>query len=109
SVGDGECDTGDDEANGYDDRTWLQGRRPDVGWTHSDEMRVIERYRRVDYSTLESEVTVIDPKIYKQPWVTQKATTKLVPGAEIGEDYCVPSDYLQFNENIYGTISGTKK
>jgi len=109
NVGHWEGDTFVVESNGYDDRSWLQESRPDGGWTHSDEMRVIERYRRVDYSTLESEVTVIDPKIYKQPWVTQKATTKLVPGAEIGEDYCVPSDYLQFNENIYGTISGTKK
>ena len=59
-------------------------------------------------ATLESEVTVIDPKTYKQPWATQKAVTKLVPGAEIGEEFCVPSDYSSFNDD-YSTISGSKK
>jgi len=97
------------ESNGYDERSWLDASRPDGGWTHSDEMRVIERYRRVDYGTLESEVTVIDPKTYKAPWVTSKATTKLVPGAEIGEEFCVPSDYSHFNDDIFKAISGTKK
>ena len=97
------------ESNGYDERSWLDASRPaDGGWTHSPDMRVVERYRRVDYSTLESEVTVIDPKTYKQPWATQKAVTKLVPGAEIGEEFCVPSDYSSFNDD-YSTISGSKK
>jgi hypothetical protein len=40
--------------------------------------------------------------------VTQKAVTKLVPGAEIGEEYCVPSDYSQSND-IFSAISGGKK
>src|SRR5437879_2428218 len=79
------------ESSGYDERPWLDASRPDGGWTHSDEMRVVERYRRVDFGTLESQVTVIDPKTYKEPWVTPKAVTKLVPGAELGEEFCVPS------------------
>jgi hypothetical protein len=108
NVGHWEGDTFVVESNGYDERPWLDASRPDGGWTHSDEMRVIERYRRVDYGTLESQLTVIDPKTYKEPWVTEKAITKLVPGAELGEYYCVPSDYSQEND-IFSTISGAKK
>jgi len=108
SVGHWEGDTFVVESSGYDERPWLDASRPDGGWIHSEEMRVVERYRRVDFGTLESEVTVIDPKTYKEPWVTPKAVTKLVPGAELGEEFCVPSDYSQFNDDFL-TISGAKK
>ncbi len=109
NVGHWEGDTFVVESNGYDERPWLDASRPDGGWLHSDEMKVVERYRRADYGTLESELTVIDPKVYTQPWVTPKAVTKLVSGAELGEEYCVPSDYAHFNDDIFSAISGTKK
>ena len=109
AVGHWDGDTFVVESNGYDDRSWLNASQPDGGWTHSDEMRVVERYRRVDYGTLESEMTVIDPKTYKEPWVAAKATTKLVPGAEIGEVFCVPSDYGTFNEGVWVPVSGANK
>jgi len=109
NVGHWEGDTFVVESSGFDERPWLDASRPDGGWTHSDEMRVVERYRRVDFGTLESQVTVIDPKTYKEPWVTPKAVTKLVPGAELGEEFCVPSDYSHFNDDIFSAISGTKK
>ena len=32
------------------------------------------------YATLESQVTVTDPKTYTEPWVTPVAQTKLYPG-----------------------------
>ena len=46
-------------------------------------------------------MTVIDPKTDTQSWVTPKATIKLVPGTELWEDFCVPSDYQQFNQQLY--------
>jgi len=110
SVGHWEGDTFVIESNGYDDRSWLDAARPDGGWTHSEDMRVVERVRRVNYGTLEWEMTVIDPKTYTQPWVTPKATIKLVPGTELWEDFCVPSDYQQFNQQLYSPgARGTKK
>jgi hypothetical protein len=71
------------------------------GWTHSDELKLVERYRRVDHNTLESQMTIIDPKTYTQPWVTPKSMTKLVPGTELWEDFCVPSDYATFNDEVF--------
>ena len=101
NVGHWEGDTFVIESNGYDDRSWINQSNPDGGWTHSDEMKVIERYRRVDYGTLEAELTIIDPKTYTAPWVTPKATIKLVPGTELWENFCVPSDYQEFNESVF--------
>jgi hypothetical protein len=89
------------ESNGYDERSWLSQATPDGGWIHSDEMKVVERWRRTAFNKLEAEITVIDPKIYVAPW-TVKGTEFLVPGAEIGEEFCVPSDYADFNADVTG-------
>ena len=98
------------ESNGFDDRSWIGSSQPDGGWTHSDEMRVVERWRRVNYTTLESQVTIYDPKTYTQPWVGPKATTTLLPGAELWEDFCVPSDYATFNNEVFlPTATGASK
>ena len=110
NVGHWEGDTFVVESNGYDERSWLTASNPDGGWTHSDEMKVVERYKRLDYGTLESELTIIDPKTYTQPWVTPKATIKLVPGTELWENFCVPSDYQDFNQTVFRrAIGGDKK
>ena len=109
NAGHWEGDTFVVESNGYDDRSWIAESNPDGGWTHSDEMRVVERYRRTSYGTLEVEITVIDPKTYTKPWVSSKATIKLVPGTELWEHFCVPSDYANFNESVYLPAAGVKK
>src|SRR5262245_42202075 len=83
NVGHWEGDTFVVESNGYDERSWLGESQPDGGWPHSDEMRVTERWRRLNYGTIETQITVTDPKAYTQPWVTPPATTVLVPGAEL--------------------------
>jgi hypothetical protein len=97
------------ESNGYDDRSWLSDTQPDGGWPHSDEMRVVERWRRLSYGTLEVQITVNDPKTYTKPWVTPTATIALVPGAELWEDFCVPSDYNQFNNEVYLPVATGQK
>ena len=48
--------------------------------------------------------TVTDPKIYTAPW-TVKGTEYLVPGAELGEEFCVPSDYAVFNTKVTGSAA----
>ena len=109
NVGHWEGDTFVVESNGYDDRSWINASNPDGGWTHSDEMTIVERYRRTSYGTLEVEMTVNDPKTYTAPIVAPKATVLLVPGAELWENFCVPSDYGQFNEHVFGNAAGTTK
>ena len=101
SVGHWEGNTFVVESNGFDDRSWINASSPDGGWPHSDEMRVVERYSRTDYGTLEGEMTITDPGIYTEPWVTPTATFKLNPGTELYENFCAPSDYEQFNERVF--------
>jgi hypothetical protein len=108
NVGRWEGDTLVVESTGYDERSWINAGG-DGGWPHSEEMRVVERYRRVNYGTLEAELTIIDPKVYVKPWVTPKAEIKLVPGTELWENFCVPSDYNQFNEEVFHPAAGTKR
>ena len=109
NIGRWEGDTFIVESNGYDDRSWINASNPDGGWTHSDEMTIVERYRRTSFGTIEVEMTINDPKTYTAPIVAPKATVFLVPGAELWENYCVPSDYGDFNEHVFGNAAGTTK
>jgi len=72
SVGRWDGDTFVVESNGFDERTWLsenyQGRM--YGFPHSDELRTVEHYKRVDHNTLDVSLTITDPKIFTTPWVT---------------------------------------
>jgi hypothetical protein len=89
------------ESNGYEDRSWIDEDRPgrQRGIPHSDEMTITERWTRVNYGTLELEMTIKDPKVFTRPWVT-KGTTDLRPGTELSEYYCVPSDSEQYNQEL---------
>src|SRR5438094_8651514 len=108
NVGHWEGDTFVIESNGYDERSWIDRSLPDGGWTHSDEMKVVERWRRLDYGTLEPQITIIDPKTYTQPWAVPAAKIPLVPGTELGEYFCAPSDFSEFNNKVYLPVSGAK-
>ncbi|MFK8021571.1 MAG: hypothetical protein AB8B86_17550 [Pseudomonadales bacterium] len=55
------------ETIGQDDRIWLD----QYGYPISEEARLVERYRRISYSTLELNMTLVDPKYYTKPWVGQ--------------------------------------
>lgn len=98
------------ESNGYDERSWLNSSNPDGGWTHSDEMKIVERYTRTSYGTMDAELTIIDPKTFTAPWVTPKGVIKLNPGNELWETFCAPSDYSQFNEKVFNAATaGSEK
>lgn len=56
------------ESSGYDERTWIDP----YGSIHSDQMRIEERYRRVDHDTLEFSMTLTDPKTYTGVWGGRK-------------------------------------
>ena len=109
AVGRWEEDTFVVESNGYDDRSWLTnqvqrtGNTKPGGYPHSDEMRIEERYKRLNYGLLQVTLTIIDPRVYTAPWTTT-ATITLIPNTEIAEHFCVTSDNLYYNESTAGTI-----
>jgi hypothetical protein len=99
SVGRWDGDTFVVETSGFDDRSWVteDTRQSRNGFPHTDEMRIEETYKRLDYGKLQATLTVIDPKVYTAPWTTT-GTITLRPNTEIGEHFCVPSDSISFND-----------
>lgn len=49
---------------GFNDRTWLD----DVGRPHTEQLHVIERYRRIDRDRLQVALTIDDPGAYTAPF-----------------------------------------
>jgi hypothetical protein len=68
---------------GTDDRTWLDN----AGNPHSNNLRVEERYHRVNQGTMELTVTLEDPVVYTKPWVAiDKLPIRLMPdGSDLME------------------------
>jgi hypothetical protein len=81
SVGRWEGDVFVVETRNFTDNTWMwaEGRVS----PHSDQLRIVERYRRADRNTLEIDATVHDPKVLTAPWVVPKQTLVLAPFDQI--------------------------
>lgn len=52
------------DSTGFNDRTWVSRR----GVSHTEALRITERYRRPDFGHLQIEVTVTDPGAFTEPW-----------------------------------------
>jgi hypothetical protein len=70
------------ESEGYNEKFWLPGGLP-----HSDMMHATERLTRVDYDTMNYQLTINDPGTYTRPW-TASWTLKWLDGADPAEHYC---------------------
>ena len=64
SVGTWEGDTLVVDTVALRDNTWVDA----AGTPHSDSLRVVERFRRVDANTLDVEFLLEDPKAFTRPW-----------------------------------------
>jgi hypothetical protein len=69
------------ETKNFTDDTWMwaEGKVS----PHSDQLRIVERYRRVNMNTLEIDTTVYDPKVLTGPWTVPKVTLVLAPFDQI--------------------------
>ena len=86
---------------GFDDRAWLD----QYGNVYSTDMRLEERWRRVDRDTLEAVYTVNDPTSYTRPWVsTTKVWTR--QAHELREVFCANMDEAYFNEAVRDPAGG---
>ena len=72
---------------GFNGRTWLDY----VGHPASDQLHVVEKFRRPDFRTLNYEVMIEDPKFYTKPWTTS-FNVKFQPGWEIKEYVCLENN-----------------
>jgi hypothetical protein len=71
------------ETTGFNDKTWLD----DAGHPHSEQMKVIERFRRPSFGQLLVDITIDDPKAYAKPWTVTQAFQLLADG-ELIEYIC---------------------
>ena len=82
SSGKWEGDTLVVHTNGLRDGMWL-----DRGSPMTDAAKLTERFHRVNYGTLEIDVTVDDPKAYTKPW-TVKVTEFTAVNTELMDYIC---------------------
>jgi len=83
SVGHWEGDTLVIDTIGFNDRTRLDT----IGHPHSTQMHVVEKFTRTDPMHIAYEVTVADPKAYKEPFTNKRVFT-LKPDWELMEYSC---------------------
>jgi hypothetical protein len=86
SVGHWEGDTLVVDETNFTDSNWMFAEG-NVSF-HSDALHIVERYRRVDATTLEVDAVVEDPKVLTGPWTVPKQTLKLAPFDQIMEVGC---------------------
>ena len=87
SIGKWEGDTLVVESNGFRDLMWLD----EEGTPFTSAGKITERFRRVNYGTLEIEITVNDPKTFTKPW-TVKLNQRLMPDTELIEFVCAENN-----------------
>ena len=87
SIGRWEGDTLVVETAGFLDEGWLDVR----GSPLTSAGRLIERYRRPTYGSLEIEVTIDDPKAYTKPF-TAKVNNRLLVDSQLIEFVCLDKD-----------------
>ena len=83
SVGRWEGDTFVVETIGFNDKTWIG----DAGYPHTEAMRVTERFRRLNFGSMEVEFTFDDPEAFTKPW-SEVAKFRLLPDTETMEQVC---------------------
>jgi hypothetical protein len=123
SVGRWDGDTLVVESNGFNDKTWVSR----YGVSHSDALRITERYRRKDFGHVDVEVTFTDPGAYTKPWgfktsMTFAADTEMLEAVcerssehwgtlsdAAGAGVTVPPDVLKRYVGVYTGIYGGKE
>jgi hypothetical protein len=87
SIGKWEGDTLVAQTIGFRDIGWLD----EEGTPVTTAGKVTERFRRVNYGTLEIEITVDDPKTFPKP-LTVKLAQHLMPDNELIEFVCAENN-----------------
>jgi hypothetical protein len=90
-----------------DERTWNNF----LGWFHSDQEHVIERFRRPSENYLTYQATIEDPKVLTKPWTSAPRTWTL-GHEDLEEYYCTNNQEVQEYEsqkNGQGKDGGSSK
>jgi hypothetical protein len=84
SIGHWEGDTLVVDSLGFNDKTWLD----DAGHPHTEQLHVIEKFKRTGPLMMTYEVVIDDPGTYTQPW-TSGSSLSFLKGEKLAEDICL--------------------
>ena len=87
SVGHWEGDALVVETTGFNDKSWLDR----IGHAHSDQMRVVEKFRRKDLGHLDVSITIDDPKTFTRP-ISYTQPNTLTPDGDLLEYFCTDNE-----------------
>jgi hypothetical protein len=91
SVGYWEGDTLVVDTIGFNDKTELQGYR------HTEDLHMVERFRRTDFETIQYELTIEDPNVFEKPWTLTRTFAARPDLKRIDEFICENNrDYRPF-------------
>ena len=92
---------------GLDERTWIDN----VGRPHTKDLRVEERFHRVNKDIMEITVTIIDPQLYTKPWnALDKYPMRLQSDDfDIREMVCSESEAAEYNKEIAEEAAQARK
>jgi hypothetical protein len=94
SIGHWESDTLVVDGIGFNDKSWIDR----VGHPHSEQLHVIERWRRVSPITAQMDLTLEDPAAYTKP-VKKQYVFLYQPKWEVLEHVCIDNEeFLEFNK-----------
>jgi len=104
SIGKWDGDTFVVDTVGLTEKSWLDF----YGDPHSDDIHLIERYKRVDRDTMTLQFIVEDPKAYTATWTGDIKTYKLLKGkkAYMDELPCIPEEEDSFTNRIRMPAAG---
>jgi hypothetical protein len=81
---------------GFNDKTWLD----QVGHPHTEQLHLIERYRRVDKNTMELDMTIDDPGAYEKPWNARRNFILSTTGFLRYQQICSVRENQRFFDNL---------
>jgi len=101
STGHWEGDTLVVETVNFNDKTWIDRE----GVPHSEQLRVVERIRRLEDDSLQIDITIEDPVALMEPWVGQRTYRRV--DWDIEEFMCMDNvNFTEFEEEILDYGSG---
>ena len=83
------------ESRGFNEKFWM-----DRGTPNTEQLRLIERFTRVDLNTMHYQATIDDPGALTRPFTTRLVAWTLDPGAELYEYVC--QDHNVTRETLAG-------
>ncbi|MBZ5660714.1 MAG: hypothetical protein LAO08_09930 [Acidobacteriia bacterium] len=99
SIGKYEGDTFVVDTIGFNDKTWID----QVGHPHSDQLHLIERFRRVNPDSLEVSLTFDDPKAYPKPFTVKRTFKRSM--APMEETVCSLTEMQSFDDEVMKTTT----